>query len=190
MMELPVKKHRSMVAMAMSFLMALSAAQAGPSTWVNLAEASCQPHPGGSFKGPWPSSMDGWLQHAKACPLVGRAQDRPKVWLLSVWAQSYLDSHPAARTWPDFPRPQLVDSTGRCLAVLPELFPFDEPRGLIVSYVMNSQGRPGMVRVRVDNPAQGGSYVLPQLIWRESAKAYGVLKDTREHKTTEFSCPN
>ncbi|MEY2839276.1 MAG: hypothetical protein RJB60_1575 [Pseudomonadota bacterium] len=189
-MELSVKKHSNLLAMSLIFLLALPAAQAGPSTWVHLVEASCQPHPGGSFKGSWPSSMDGWLQHAKACPLVGRAQDQPKVWLLSVWAQSYLDANPAARAWPDFPRPQLVDSTGRCLAVLPELFPLDEPRGLIVSYVMNSQGRPAMVRVRVDNPAQGGGYALPQLNWREKAKAYEALKHTREHKITEFSCPS
>jgi hypothetical protein len=31
---------------------------------------------------------------------------------------------------------------------------------------------------------------LPQLNWREKAKAYEALKHTREHKITEFSCPS
>ena len=112
------------------------------------------------------------------------------MWLLSIWAEEYLSAHPAVKDWPNFPRTQIVDRSGRCLGVLPELFPFDEPRTLTVSYERTRGGYPRQITVRVENPAEGSSYKLPVMKWDADQKQYLAAGATKEHKAEETVCPN
>lgn len=155
-----------------------------------LAQASCQSQADSKYPGAWPASWQAFQTHAKACPLQIRSGQKAEVWLLSVWAEDYLSAHPEVKDWPSFPRPLIVDRTGRCLAVLPELFPFDEPRTLTVSYERTRGGYPRQITVRVENPAEGGSYKLPVLKWDARQKQYRAAGATNEHKAEETVCPN
>lgn len=130
------------------------------------------------------------MQHAKACPLQARSgQVAPEVWLLSIWAEEHLSAHPEIKDWPAFPRPLLVNRQGQCLGVLPELYPFDEPRSLTLSYERSS-GYPKQISVSVENPAMGSHYMLAPMKWDARQARYIPTRHTKEHKIEESSCPN
>ncbi len=164
-------------------------ADAKPSDWTKLQTNKCQAASLTKYPGSWPAAWQPFLQHAKACPLQAKPGQAAEVWLLSIWAEDYLAAHPEIKDWPAFPHPLLVDRRGHCLGALPELYPFDEPRSLTLSYERSS-GYPGQISVSVDNPAMGGRYMLAPMKWDGQQARYITLRHTKEHKIEESSCPN
>ena len=178
---------------AASFVLSLGSIPAGISEAGQmkvLAEGTCEPAGASTYAGSWPPEWQVFRSFSKACPLNPTPGHRVRTWLLSVWASDYLSAHPDVNEWPPFPRSQIVDDAGRCLAVLPELYPFDEPRDLTLAYELSGDGIPRSIRVRVDNPAVGGHYTLPVLLWNDIARRYVAKSSTSEHATEESRCPN
>lgn len=164
-------------------------ARASP-TYVKLSEAACQSKANTHYSGSWPATWQPFEAQAKACPLQVHPGQKPEIWLLSIWAEEYLAAHPEIENWPSFPRPQIVDKDGRCLGTLPELFPVDEPRTLTLTYERSRSRHPRQIIVRVDNPAEGGSYNLPIMRWNARHKQYQAVRATTEHSVEETACPN
>jgi hypothetical protein len=154
-----------------------------------LSQAQCAPPSNAGYHGPLPTTWDTYKPYVRACPLAS-AKASPKLWLLTIFAQPYLDDHPGETTWPNFPRPQLVDADGHCLARLPELFPFDEPRTLSLRYESSAGTMPGEIRVHVSNPAMGGDYDLPVLRWMPAQHAYIAQNATDEYTKDDMTCRN
>lgn len=166
-----------------------SLAHAGPASLVSLAEDRCQPLAGSPLLAALPGSWQPYVPQAKVCPLNLRRGAATQVWLASIWADDYLAANPGVQAWPDFPRPRLVDAQGHCLAVLPELYPVDEPRALRLSFERSADGYPRTIQVRVSNPAQGGDYRWAPLRWDAALHRYGATQDTPEHQKDAFACP-
>lgn len=169
---------------------ALAAPHAATSSLHTLSPAQCAPPPKAGYNGPLAADWDTYKPYVRACPLGASAKAPAKLWLLTVFAQPYLDDHPKETAWPDFPRPLLVTADGHCLARLPELFPFDEPRTLSLRYGASVDGMPGEIRVHVSNPAAGGDYDLPVLRWVPSQHAYIAQDATDEYTKDDMTCRN
>ncbi|RUL76178.1 hypothetical protein [Dyella choica] len=171
----------------------LGCAQALPSpassSFHTLSPAQCAPPAKAGYDGPLAAAWGAYKPYVRACPIAASGKAPAKLWLLTVFAQPYLDDHPGETAWPDFPRPLLVTADGHCLARLPELFPFDEPRSLQLSYGPLLDGMPNEIRVHVSNPAAGGDYDLPLLRWVPSQHAYIAQNATDEYTKDDMTCP-
>ncbi len=106
--------------------------------------------------------------------------------LVSVFAEDYFRGMPASTPWADFPKPLLLDADWRCVGVLPELYPLDEPRTLTLRHGRWQDGIPQEIRIQVTNPALGGDYALPTLQWNTAARRYLTEKTAKEPSP---SCP-
>lgn len=159
------------------------------SSFHTLSPAQCAPPSKAGYNGPLAATWDTYKPYVRACPLTS-AKAPAKLWLLTVFAQPYLDDHPAETAWPNFPRPLLVTADGHCLARLPELFPFDEPRTLSLRYGSPLDGMPAEIRVHVSNPAVGGDYDLPVLHWMPAQHAYIAQNNTDEYTKDDMTCRN
>ncbi len=155
-----------------------------------LSPAQCAPPSQAGYHPALATDWNTYKPYVRACPLGASGKAPAKLWLLTVFAQPYLDDHPDQTNWPEFPRPQLVGADGHCLARLPELFPFDEPRTLRLQYGPLVDGMPGEIRVHVSNPAAGGDYDLPVLRWIPTEHKYVAQNNTGEYTTEDMTCPN
>lgn len=152
-----------------------------------LSPGQCAPPPKAGYHGPLAAGWDAYKPYVRACPLA-MSNASTKLWLLTVFAQPYLHDHPGETAWPNFPRPRLVTADGHCVARLPELFPFDEPRSLHLRYGPSVDGMPVEIRVYVSNPAAGGDYTLPVLRWSPAQRAYIAQNDTDEYAKGDMRC--
>lgn len=155
-----------------------------------LSPTQCAPPAKAGYSGALSADWDTYKPYVRACPLSASTKAPPKLWLLTVFAQSYLDDHPSETSWPNFPRPLLVTADGHCLARLPELFPFDEPRTLSLRYGPLLDGMPVEIRVHVSNPAMGGDYDLPVLRLAPAQHAYMAQNATDEYTKDDMACRN
>lgn len=162
---------------------------ASPPAWQALDPAACIAPAKAGIHAKLDAAWTAFQPYVRACPLALHSR-QARVWLLTIFAQDYLDAHPETTTWPTFPRPMLVDNHGTCLASLPELFPFDEPRTLRLDFGRSMDGIPSTVRVRVSNPAVGGDYTLPLLRWSPEQQAYMAARGTDLYTTKDMTCPN
>jgi hypothetical protein len=137
---------------------------------------------------PLGTTWDTYKTYVRACPLATSSKTPVKVWLLTIFADPYVADHPN-QEWPDFPHPLLVTADGHCLGSLPELFPSDPPRELILRYGAPVNGVPGEIRVHVSNPAVSGDYDLPVLKWVQQRGQYAAQNDTDLYKKEELTCP-
>lgn len=169
---------------------ALSSPSPQPSSLHTLSPDQCVAPAKGGYRGVVPAGWGAYKSYVRVCPLGASAKAPPQLWLLTVFAQPYLDDHPGETTWPDFPRPLLVSADGHCLARLPELFPFDEPRTLSLRYGPLLDGMPVEIRVHVSNPAMGGDYDLPVLRWTPTQHAYVAQNATDEYTKDDMTCRN
>ena len=169
---------------------ALASPNPGASSFHTLSPAQCITPSKAGYGGPQTAGWGTYKTYIRACPLGASAKTPAKLWLLTVFAQLYLKDHPGETTWPDFPRPLLVTADGHCLARLPELFPFDEPRTLNLRYGPSVDGMPAEIRVHVSNPAVGGDYDLPVLRWAPAQHAYVAQDATDEYSKDDMTCRN
>ena len=95
-----------------------------------------------------------------------------KVRLLSVFTEDHYKALPADAPWQDFPRPILVDESGRCLGRIAHLFPVDPPEELVITAGQWQRGIPRELRFKVRSPAVGGNFKLPSLLWNERTRSY------------------
>lgn len=159
-------------------------------TFRTLSPAQCVPLSQAGYRGPLTHGWTVYEPYVRACPLASSDKEPAKLWLLTVFAQTYVDSHPGEASWPDFPRPLLVTSDGHCVARLPELFPFDEPRTLHLRYGPTVDGMPREILVHVSNAAVGGDYDLPALRWERERHQYAAESDTGEYGKGDMECRN
>lgn len=165
-------------------------ASPGAASFKTLAPVQCVPLAQAGYNGRLTAEWSAFKPYLRACPLATSSKVPARLWLLTVFAQRYLDDHPDEAAWPDFPRPLLVTPDGHCLARLPELFPFDEPRSLHLQYGTPVNGMPGEIRVHVSHPAAGGDYDLPVLRWVPGRHAYVAQNDTGEYTREDMTCRN
>jgi hypothetical protein len=138
--------------------------------WRTLSPAGCHPL-NDAEQARLPASWKPYASSTRRCDLAAPGA-APKVSLVSVFAEDYFRGSPPSAPWEDFPKPLLVDSAWRCVGVLPELYPFDEPRTLTLRYGQWLDGIPQEIRVQVANPALGGDYALPPLSWDAAQQRY------------------
>lgn len=155
-----------------------------------LSPTQCAPPAQAGYRATLAADWNTYKPYVRACPVGVSGKASAKLWLLTVFAQPYLDDHPGQTNWPDFPRPLLVTADGHCVARLPELFPFDEPRTLRLQYGPVVGGMPGEIRVHVSNPAAGGDYDLPVLRWNSTQRAYIAQNNTDEYTRDDMTCRN
>lgn len=182
--------RRFLVALAASLFLPMAACSERPVALRTLSASECLTPAKVGYTGVLGKGWMAFQPYVRACPLSALSKGPPKVWLLTVFAQPWLDSHPDQSDWPDFPRPMLVTADGHCLARLPELFPFDEPRTLSLRYAPAIDGMPAEIRVHVSNPAAGGDYDLPVLKWMLQRGAYIAQNDTDEYNKDAMTCPH
>lgn len=182
--------RRCLLILAAGLILPVVACSEVPPSFHTLSPAECAAPSKVGYNGSLAKGWDTYAPYVRACPLADSRMAPVKVWLLTVFAQPYLDSHPGRSDWPDFPRPVLVAADGHCLARLPELFPFDEPRTLSLRYGPAVGGMPGEIRVHVSNSAVGGDYDLPVLKWTQQQGAYVAQNDTSEYKKDDMTCQN
>lgn len=137
-----------------------------------------------------PPSWKKYSRAVRVCPLSMRADEKAEVHLLSIFAEDYYRDLPADARWEDFPRPLLINDKGECLAQLPELFPFDEPRDIVIRYGRWKNRRPGEIRIHARNPALGGDYHLPPLRWQPMRQRYEATARADSNYRERIQCPN
>jgi len=141
-------------------------------TFQVLNPADCVDISSTTLKNALPSDWQPFISATKACALAPQQKPQPSVWLVSVFADVYYQNKPASAPWENFPQTMLVDNHGDCLAQLPELYPHDQPRALELRYGDWVGAIPQKIHVHVKNPAMGGDYDLPSLIWNAKDKLY------------------
>ncbi|QPF75634.1 hypothetical protein G8A07_23760 [Roseateles sp. DAIF2] len=108
---------------------------------------------------------------AKGCKLS--APGRPtRLTLVSIFTEDYYRDRPVDAPWEEFPKPLLLDQDFRCVGVLPEIYPIEQPRELTLRHGRWRDGLPQEIRIHVSNPAIGGDYKLPAMRWDPSLKLY------------------
>lgn len=108
---------------------------------------------------------------AKGCKLP--APGRPtRLTLVSIFTEDYYRDRPVDAPWEEFPKPLLLDQDFRCVGVLPEIYPIEQPRELTLRHGQWRDGLPQEIRIHVSNPAIGGDYKLPVLRWDPTLKLY------------------
>jgi hypothetical protein len=180
--------RRFLLALAGGLFLPMAACSERPAAFRTLSASECSAPAKAGYTGALAQGWSTYQPYVRACPLSGSSKGSAKVWLLTVFAQPWLDSHPGPSDWPDFPRPMIVTADGHCLARLPELFPFDEPRTLSLRYAPAIDGMPAEIRVHVSNPAAGRDYDLPVLKWTRQRGAYIAQNDTDEYSRDAMAC--
>lgn len=180
--------RRFLVALAAGLFLPMAVCSERPAALRTLSATECSAPAKAGYTGALGQGWSAFQPYVRACPLLAPGKGPAKVWLLTVFAHPWLDSHPNQSDWPDFPRPMLVSADGHCLARLPELFPFNEPRTLSLRYAAAIDGMPAEIRVHVSNPAAGGDYDLPVLKWTRQRGAYIAQNDTDEYNKDAMTC--
>lgn len=149
-------------------LLAVACSAHAASGFITLSAAQCKSVPPGT---PLPGEMEHYRAAVRVCDLARPGQPA-RMRLISVFTDDHYKSLPADAPWENFPRPVLVDASGRCVGRLPHLFPVDPPQELVVSAGRWRHGLPQELRLKVLSPAVGGNYRLPTLRWDAKAGAY------------------
>lgn len=118
-----------------------------------------------------------WQQYAgfiKSCELVDKANTRSGFRLVSVWVDDYFQlkfprQHPR---WEPFPNALILDARLKVVGRLPVVYPRDDITSPDVFYGRWIAGLPTEIRVDVENPAEGGDYYYPPLVWNELSHTY------------------
>ncbi len=140
------------------------------SAWRELDPASCRVLQDGELAR-LPEAWRRYAAVAKRCDLTVPNQPT-RVSLVSVFTLDYYEGKPADAAWEDFPKPLILDQDFRCLGVLREIYPVEQPRELTLRHGQWRDGWPQEIRVRVSNPALGGDYDLPPLRWDAAQQSY------------------
>ncbi len=153
-------------------VLAACACAAHARDFVTLAPDVCLPVERGIAL---PAEMEPYRPSVRVCPLMAGASTGAtpaKVRLLSVFTEDHYQALPADAPWQDFPRPILVDESGRCLGRIAHLFPVDPPEQLVITAGRWQRGIPRELRFEVRSPAVGGNFKPPSLHWNERSRSY------------------
>lgn len=141
------------------------------------------------FKPTLSAEWHDYLAFTKVCPLRETRKASAGVFLVSVFIEEFYQSNPNEKEWKKFPLPLLISANDRCLAKLPEHFPFDQPVSLTLSFGKWQGNIPNEIAVFVSNPTVGGDYQLPKLFWDAKKQAFIARKNTDRHTIKEMECP-
>jgi hypothetical protein len=126
-----------------------------------------------------PSSWHKYNGYIKKCSLKQNKSSRITVWLVSVWANDYLDDK-KCNMWEDFPHAIFIDDQFNQIGTFPEGYPMgSSPTEPFVYYGKWKKGIPTEIRIDVYNQAVSGDYYYAPLIWNEKIKKY-EMKDVEE----------
>jgi hypothetical protein len=142
-----------------------------------------------SFKPSLSAEWENYLAYTKVCPLRKNRSTQAAVMLVSVFIEDYYKANPTQKDLKKFPLPILFSNDDKCLAKLPEHFPFDQPVDLTLSFGQWQKNIPTRIEVHVSNPTAGGDYALPVLLWDAKKQKFIAKKDTERHKIGETECP-
>jgi len=162
----------------------------GAAQWRTLSPASCQPL-SSADQAKLPATWQAFATAARRCELAAPGTPA-KVALVSIFTEEYYRGRPANAPWEEFPKPLLLDASGRCVGVLPELYPTEEPRTLTLRHGLWRDGVPQEIRVQVANPAVGGDYALPPLRWDAAQQRYraaGAAGASGALTSDDSTCP-
>jgi hypothetical protein len=141
------------------------------------------------FKPALSSEWKAYLAYTKVCPLRKTRTSKAAVVLVSVFIDDYYKANPGQKEWKQFPLPLLISADDKCLARLPEHFPFEQPVDLTLNFGHWHKDIPTQITVDVSNPSVGGDYQLPKLFWSAKEHRYFARKDTDRHTAKATDCP-
>lgn len=154
-----------------------------------LAAQSCVPLSSSPIKPSLSAQWQPYLSATRVCPLAQGSGIKASIILVSVFHKDYYRNKPADAAWENFPKPLFFDTQGRCVAGLPELYPDEPPREMVLSYGHWQGTIPGMIRVHVVDPAVGGDYDLPTFIWDTKLQRYSPNLNSTETDKGNMVCP-
>jgi hypothetical protein len=153
-----------------------------------LSDKTCVSIAASPVKITLPLQWQPYMSSVRVCPLTRMANDRPAIFLVSVFIEDYYRDKPMDAEWDKFPKPVFFNAAGQCVARLPDLFPTEPPRDLEISYGHWQGNIPGEIRTHVSNPAVGGDFELPVLKWNEAKLHYVPVGETPGSKKERMRC--
>lgn len=113
-----------------------------------------------------------YLSATRACPLVRQHGVKPDIVLISIFSEDYYRDKPDGSVWESFPKPILFNYKGERVGEFEELFPYDLPSEMILTYGHWHGNIPGEIRMHIIHPGAGGNYDLPTLLWKKEKQRY------------------
>ncbi len=158
------------------------------SEYQQLSEDSCVPYGESAFKPALPAEWQPYLVSTRVCPLVNKPGNKPAIVLVAIFIDHYYRDRSIDEAWEKFPKPVFFNADGRCVARPPDLYPTEPPRDMEIMFGKWQGEIPGEIRTHVLNPAVGGDFDLPNLVWDTSKRIYIPVGTSFGNKKTPMEC--
>lgn len=141
---------------------------------MELSDASCHPVEDTKFASSLPATWSRYLTSTKLCPLAISSKHPAAIYLVTIFSTDYYANKSNDAPWEDFPKPWLVDATGRQVGELPELFPEQSPGVMQLKYGKWIGDLPSIIKIHIFHPGVAGDIDYPALKWENNLKQYRV----------------
>jgi len=174
-----VWRNRILFTIGFFFVLFSNSFAAGYPGFIDLRESKCVLMDGKDVLN-LPPAWHKYNGFIKICGLKKNKASKVNVSIISIWAEDYLDAQ-KKEMWEDFPVTIIVDDDLNQLGKFPELYPMNSPVELSVYYGKWKSGKPTEIRIDVSNPAVGGDYYYPPLIWNAKDEQYHMKSKETKH---------
>lgn len=132
--------------------------------------------------GKLPQSWQKYVHFTKICPLQKSPASKSAVFIVSIWAEDYLQAK-KSNIWEEFPFSIIVDDNMNVIGNLPVIFPVESPTEPAIYFGKWRSSVPTEIRVDVYDPTVVGDHYYPPLVWNEKQKRYS-MKNNRYRQGT------
>ena len=175
--------HLSIVA-SLCVLLSFGCSKQGDSNYVNTADfselqpGSCQQLAVSTIKVRLGQEWQPYLASTRFCHLVKPGETDAAIILISIFTDDYYRDKPDGGVWEEFPKPVLINKKGEIVGNRVELYPYDLPSEMSLSYGNWLDNIPGEIRMHVIANTVVSTYELPTLSWNKEKQRYLAQDDS------------